>query len=60
MVVYCGFHRNIKQQKLCSTLITIRNVPLSVNYYIRMIYEGSCDYEGRRDDVEISALPSDA
>ncbi len=43
-----------------STLITIRNVPLSVNYYIRMIYEGSCDYEGRRDDVEISALPSDA
>jgi len=49
------FHKNIKQQKLFSTLIIIiiRNVS---NHHIRMIPEGSCDTEDLGNDAENTAL----
>jgi len=42
------FHKNIKQQKLFSTLIIIIN---EANQHIRMISEGSCDTEDWSNDA---------
>jgi len=57
MVVYHGFHKNIKHQKLFSTLI-ITGVSWAPNQHIRIISEGSCDTEDWSNDAENSALPS--
>ncbi len=41
-MVYHGFHKNIKQQKVISTLKIIRNYSLATIPSIKMIFEGSC------------------
>ncbi len=43
--IYHGFHKNMKQHKLFSTLIVLINVSWAANQYIRMISEASCDTE---------------
>ncbi len=52
------FPQKNKAAQLFLTLIIIRSASWAANQHIRMIFEGSCDTEDRRNDAENSALPS--